>query len=232
MASGSYKHIFFDLDHTIWDFDSNSALTLAEMYKFFRLDSLGFESTEEFITRYKQINDEYWSWYRQGRVSKDQLRTGRFRDTLMHVEHNDEVLANELNEFYVTHSPHKTQLLPHAEEVLKYLCTKYVLHLITNGFKEVQYIKISQSGLEPYFQEIIISEEVGYQKPDPMIFVAAMERASATKDECLMIGDSFEADILGAHRAGIDSIYFNPKGEVSSPAWKQIRSLRELMDLL
>lgn len=228
-----YKHIFFDLDHTLWDFETNSKLTLEKIFADAKLLELGVASFDKFHDRYLPINNQYWARYHKGIVNKSQLRIGRFRDTLLDFGINNDDLAEQMAQDYLTHSPRQTALFPYAIEVLQYLCSKYKVHIITNGFAEVQRVKIESSGLSQYFDKVIISEEVNTQKPDVKIFEHTIEAAGAVKDECVMIGDNLSTDIAGARNAGIDQIYFNPyKESHREKVTYEISSLIQLKDIL
>ena len=228
-----YKHIFFDLDHTLWDFATNSKLALSQIFETLQLAELGVPAFQNFYDKYVPINDKYWARYHNGIVTKEQLRNGRFYDTLKEFKIRDAGLAEKMAESYLTISPKMTALFPDAMEVLKYLQGKYKLHLITNGFAEVQWIKIENSGLKPFFEHIIISEEVGTQKPDKAIFEIAMDRASTHAAECIMIGDNYNTDIVGAQNAGMDQVFFNPlKNRKRQPVTYEIRELKELIGIL
>ena len=206
-----YKHIFFDLDHTLWDFETNSKQALRQIFEEQKLNERGISSYEKFHSTYLPINDRYWARYHNQIVSKEKLRLGRFLDTLKEFGINDGGLAETMAQSYIDISPKMTALFADAVDVLKYLQKKYTLHLITNGFAEVQWIKIENSGLKPFFEHIIISEEVGTQKPAKEIFAIAMERAKTNSAESIMIGDNYNTDIVGARNAGMDQIFFNPK---------------------
>jgi putative hydrolase of the HAD superfamily len=228
-----YKHIFFDLDHTLWDFATNSRLALGQIFKENGLHEKGIASFEKFYDKYVPINDRAWARYHNGIVTKEQLRHGRFYDTLKEFGINDAALAEVMAESYVTISPQMTALFPDAVEVLQYLQEKYKLHLITNGFAEVQWIKIERSGLKPFFEHIIISEEVGTQKPDKAIFEIAMNRAATYAGECIMIGDNYNTDIVGAQNAGMDQVFFNPlKNRKRQPVTYEVKTLMELKGIL
>ncbi len=228
-----YKHIFFDLDHTLWDFDTNSALALQKIFEEQNLAQRGVTSFEHFHQTYRPINDRYWAKYHHGIVTKEQLRVGRFYDSLLAYNIIDTPLAEKMATDYLTISPTMTALFANAVEVLQHLQKKYTLHLITNGFAEVQWIKLEHSGLKPFFEHIIISEEVGTQKPDKKIFEIAMERASATADDCVMIGDNYLTDIAGAKSAGMDQIYFNPlRRKRNGSVTHEIYELNRLFELL
>lgn len=229
----SYQHIFFDLDHTIWDFETNSVKALQHLFATELLAERGVPTFEGFYKTYKPINDRYWAKYHNGYATKEQLRVNRFADTLATFGVADAELAERMAAGYLSVSPTMTALFPDAMDVLKYLQQKYVLHLITNGFAEVQWIKIENSGLRPFFEHIIISEEVGTQKPDKQIFEIAMNRAGTTCDACIMIGDNFNTDIVGARNAGMDQIYFNPlRRRVKEPVTYVVSSLGELRGIL
>lgn len=225
------KHIFFDLDHTLWDFDTNSKLTLIEVSDHFDLENLGITDTDDFVRTYKKINDTYWTKYRMNQVTKDELRLGRFRDTLLKWNIKNDELALAMNDHYVANSPYKTNLLPNTIEVLDYLHEKYIMHIITNGFREAVGIKMRESGLGRYFDEIVISEEIGFQKPHPRIFRHIIEKTGVEADECIMIGDNYEADIVGAVQLKIPAVLFNPSREQHSYPY-QIYDLIELKELL
>lgn len=227
------EHIFFDLDRTLWDFETNSAETLTELYAEFDLDSKLGVNADTFIHEYKRINDIFWNDYRDGTITKEELRYARFEAAMKFFGHDDRELASAIGEEYVWRSPRKTAVLPGAMEVLQYLKPNYHLHIITNGFEEVQHIKMVSSGLAPYFEAIINSETAGAKKPSPVIFKHALQRTGATTKNSLMIGDHFEADIEGALKQGWKAIYFEP-AEIAIPKgdFKRIRQLKELIEML
>ncbi len=228
-----YKHIFFDLDHTLWDFETNSKQALRQIFEEQKLNEKGIPSYEKFHSTYLPINDRYWARYHNQIVSKEKLRLGRFLDTLKEFRIDDEALAETMAQSYLDISPKMTALFTDAVDVLKYLQEKYTLHLITNGFAEVQWIKIENSGLKPFFEHIIISEEVGTQKPSKEIFEIAMERAKTNSAESIMIGDNYNTDIVGARNAGMDQIFFNPKkNRKREPVTFEITTLIELKEIL
>jgi len=228
-----YKHIFFDLDRTLWDMDGNSYLTLCELAEKHNIIDRGVSSVEEFIDRYKVINHQMWSDYSLDKIDKQTLRSERFRKAFRTFEIKDdhfcEIFAND----YVAHGPLKNKLLPHAIEVLDYLVERYQLHIITNGFEEVQQVKIERSDLGKYFQNVITSEMAGFKKPNPQIFHYSMQLADSNTANSLMIGDSLEADILGAKSIGMPQIFFNPEGiKHEVDVTHEIVSLKELKDIL
>ncbi|RFZ81799.1 noncanonical pyrimidine nucleotidase, YjjG family [Mucilaginibacter terrenus] len=233
LNSKSYKHIFFDLDHTIWDFDRNAEETLLELYSVYKLADIGVQSAAEFIEIYTRNNHQLWAEYHLGKISKDVLRETRFKKTFLEMGVHPEAVPAAFEDDYVRLGPYKTNLFPHAHETLAYLQSRYTLHLISNGFKESTEIKVSGTGLGKYFQNVIISEVVGVNKPDPLIFQHAVELAGTTKEESLMIGDSLEADVRGALGFGMDAIYFNPfRVEKPADIPMQIHHLKELTLIL
>ncbi len=204
------KHLFFDLDRTLWDFEKNSETALSILYDDLKLGD-HLRSFRSFHTKYKKVNGELWDQYSKGKISKDLLRVKRFRDTLAHFEVKSDELSHKLADGYISLSPHQTHLFPDAIDTLEKLKSDdFELHIITNGFLEVQHIKLDKSGLKPYFDVILCSEEVGKNKPSRLVFDRALDLAKATHDESIMIGDSYEADIVGAENAGIRAILFDP----------------------
>jgi putative hydrolase of the HAD superfamily len=228
-----YQHIFFDLDHTIWDFDKNAEEALHELYIIHQLNTIGLASADAFIETYTQNNHKLWREYHVGNITKETLREARFKQTFLDLGVHPDVIPLGFEDEYVKLCPTKTNLFPNAHETLAYLSSKYPLHLISNGFKESQDIKINGTGIGKYFNHVIISELVGVNKPDKAIFEHAVNLAGTTKEQSLMIGDSLEADVLGALNFGMDAIYFNP---FNSPkpdnVLVQINDLKELIGLL
>jgi len=224
------KHIFFDLDHTIWDFDKNAQETLTELYHHYQLGQLGLSSCELFIDTYTENNQLLWADYHMGRITKETLRAERFHKTFIELGVAPEKVPNQFEIDYVQVSPTKTNLFEGSEKVLDYLQKKYTLHIISNGFKETTLTKMEMCNLNPYFSNVIISEDVGVNKPDKAIFEYALKKAGAQKEESIMIGDSIEADIRGAQGYGMKAIFFNPlnKEKPADVVW-QIMHLEELM---
>ncbi|HYK75920.1 MAG TPA: YjjG family noncanonical pyrimidine nucleotidase [Daejeonella sp.] len=227
------KHIFFDLDHTIWDFDKNAEETLHELYHAYLLKDLGLHSPDVFIEVYTRNNHQLWADYHIGKISKQVLRDTRFPKTFMDLGVLPNRIPQNFEDDYVRICPTKTNLFPQAHETLSYLSEKYQLHLISNGFQEATEMKVSNTDLAKYFGTIVISECVGINKPDPGIFDFALNGAGATIAESLMIGDSIEADIRGAQNFGIKAIYFNPeRKEKPEDVEHEIYELSQLMQLL
>ena len=224
------KHIFFDLDHTLWDFDKNAQETLTELYTQYGLNELGLMSCETFIDTYTENNQLLWAEYHMGRISKETLRAERFHKTFIQLGVAPESVPHQFEDDYVQMSPMKKNLFEGSERVLSYLQKKYTLHIISNGFKETTLIKMDRCNLNPYFTNVIISEDVGVNKPDKAIFEHALKKAGAKKEESIMIGDSIEADIRGAQDFGIQAIFFNPmKKEKPADVIWEIAHLEELM---
>lgn len=200
------KHVFFDLDHTLWDFDRNSGLAFA---KIFEINDIAIDY-DAFLKVYSPINFQYWKWYREDRVTKSQLRYGRFKKTFdkLGISVTDDVI-DKLSDDYITHLPDNNFLFDGTMELMEYLKPKYKLHIITNGFEEVQAAKMEQSKLAPYFETVTTSEAAGVKKPNAKIFNLAMSRAGAVASESIMIGDTYEADIVGALNIGMEAICFN-----------------------
>ena len=228
-----YKHIFFDLDRTLWDFDAAAEVAFERIYEKYHLKDLGIPSAHEFHEVYHPLNEQLWVLYRADKITKDYLNRTRFVLPLEHYGIHDTTLADHLSEDYVYWSPRIVRLVPGTLELLDYLKPKYHLHLITNGFQEVQHTKLNGSGLEPYFETLTVSEEVGVKKPNPEIFQYAMRKAHATAEESLMIGDEMAVDIDGARAAGMDTVLFNPSGEtIEGERTFEVKVLKEIMDIV
>lgn len=228
-----YQHIFFDLDHTLWDFDKNAEETLNELYHTYKLCDLGLNSCDIFIETYTLNNHKLWADYHLGYITKEALRETRFKKTFLDLGLPENVIPPQFEDDYVKICPTKSNLFPHTHETLTYLQQKYTLHLISNGFKESTEYKVKNTGLTSYFQNVIISEVVGINKPDKAIFQHAVDKANTTAIDSIMIGDSIEADIRGALGFGMDAIYFNPNfAEKPEDVDRQIHHLKELIDLL
>jgi putative hydrolase of the HAD superfamily len=227
------KHIFFDLDHTIWDFDRNAEETLHELYFRYSFDHIFNSPTSEtFIATYTTNNHRLWDLYHHGKIDKPTLRKLRFADTFTQLGVNPELFPVAFEEEYLEICPTKTNLFPNAHETLGYLQDRYTLHLISNGFKEACEKKLEHSKLAPYFDTIVISEIVGINKPDRRIFEHALKNGNAIKEEAVMIGDNLDADVRGAQNAGLEAIFFNPL-EVEKPQDinHMIKDLKELQQI-
>lgn len=228
-----YRHIFFDLDNTLWDFEANSKETFHELFDRYQLTHRGIDSFEDFIEVYERHNALLWEFYRQGKIVKEVLNIRRFSMTLDEFGIHDSLLSSNMAGDYVAISPTKTRLFPDAIDLLGYLKERYTLHIITNGFEEVQHRKLLNSGLRGYFESIITSEEAGSKKPELTIFNFALSVTGAQKHESLMIGDDEEVDVLGARNAGIDSVLVDYSGErQTTEATYLIYNLKDIYKIL
>lgn len=232
----SYKHIkyiFFDLDHTLWDFESSSVHTLQKMFEHFNLEQLGIPQFRHFIDAYHIHNERLWELYRSGNLRKEVLRGLRFWETLNDFHVADEILAEKMSDYYLFHAPRTVFLFPYTLEVLRYLYVKYPLFVITNGFEEVQHIKMQTSGMDHFFSGIITSEAAGVKKPAAEIFQHALQKAQAKPEESLMIGDDLEVDVLAALNIGMEAILFDPENKhVKLKNSIKINSLKSLISML
>jgi putative hydrolase of the HAD superfamily len=232
MMMKQYTHLFFDLDRTLWDFQSNSTVTLKEMYDCFSL-KVYYAGFYDFYRTFHEINDRLWEDYRQKLISKSELRYERFYQTLLSQGEQNRNLAMELDEYYVRVSPTKTLLFDGVKETISALSLRFPLYILTNGFKEVQYEKLKNCGLSPYFKKVYISELIGHQKPSPGFFTYVMQDIGVGASECLMIGDDENTDIIGAAGVGIDQVLFNPENrKIHSNPTYIIKKLNELVDLI
>lgn len=223
------NHIFFDLDHTLWDFETNSDIAFKTIFNQHKVNV----NLDKFLNYYRGINEYYWKMYREERVSKEDLRYGRLRDTFnkINVKIEDEVI-NNLSVDYINVLPNSNLLFDGAHDILAHLQPNYELHIITNGFNEVQYKKMDKSDLTKYFKTIITSEDAGVKKPNPIIFKYALEQTKALSNESIMIGDNWEADIMGAKNAGLDVIYCNFNNQPVSSNIKSVKNLIEIKQYL
>ena len=221
--------VFFDLDHTLWDFDKNSALAFK---KIFELNNVEI-STDDFLSHYVPINLKYWRLYREDKIEKNALRFARLNETFKAIEFeaNDD-LVYKLSHDYLTHLATFNHLFENTFEILDYLSQNYNLHIITNGFDEVQYKKMSYSKIDHYFKTITNSEIAGVKKPNPVIFNFALKLANTNASKSVMIGDSYEADILGAKNIGMDAVFFDVNNKTVGNNIRQIDNLIQLKKYL
>ncbi len=229
----TYKHLFFDLDHTLWDFDKNSRATLNKLYHEYDLAGRGITDFEELFKVYNFQNDKLWERYRNGYIKRDELRWKRMWLMLLDFKIADTALAHELGIAYLELLPTQKLLLPNTVQMLDYCKEKqYIMHLITNGFETTQRLKLQYSGISRYFTHLITSEKCNSMKPHKDIFDFALKVAEAEKEESIMIGDAVDIDILGAINAGWDTVYFNPhqKPHERKPT-HEIVDLKELIGI-
>jgi putative hydrolase of the HAD superfamily len=232
--NNKYKHIFFDLDHTLWDFDTNAKETLSELYALFKLQDLNISSFEEFYKTYLHHNLILWDRYHKGFITSEDLKWKRMWRTLVDFKIGDEVLARNMSGKFLEILPSKNLLFDYTIEILDYLLNKgYILHLITNGFEKTQWSKLNNSNLAKYFTHVITSEMSSCMKPSKEIFEYAINKSGANLHESIMIGDNLDADIQGAINAGMDSIFVNHiNAEATVIPTYTIYHLRELENIL
>lgn len=229
MLNKEITDVFFDLDHTLWDFDKNSGLAFDRVFKKHKIKL----PVTDFLKEYEPINLLYWKKFREERVTKQELRRGRLTEAfaVFKIEYSIEII-DLLAVTYIDELPVDNYLFENTLETLDYLYGKYKLHIITNGFEEVQHLKLNNSGIKNYFKTVTTSEEVGLKKPHPSVFQTAMTKAAALPQKSIMIGDSFEADIVGAQNSGMHTLFFNNRNEVVNKIYPSIKELSEIKDYL
>ena len=230
-----YKHLFFDLDHTLWDFEKNSSECLADIYDVFKFKDLNISSLNAFQQEFSIVNKHHWNLLEQNLITHEELRRRRFQETLENLgaKNLNESFGLEINEHFLGLLPQKAHLIDGAVELLKYLLPKYELHIISNGWQDIQVNKMKSSEIYHYFGEIITNELAGTRKPDRRIFDYAVEFTKANLAESIMIGDNYEADILGAISANMDTVFYNPDNVPTGqkPTF-EIKRLIELKEIL
>lgn len=227
-----YQHLFFDLDDTLWNFSHNISLTLENLYNQF-----GYVSPEKpfslFLQTYKEINKTRWKEYQNKLLTKEQLNIVRFADTFQALNIGNSLDSKRFGDLFLERVPYQKTVVDGAFEVLNFLKNKAGIHIITNGFSELQYIKLRESGLDKYIDTITVSEHTGWQKPNKAIFEYAFAQSGATPENSLMIGDDYEADILGGMNIGMHTAHLNPHGhKYDMQATYTIAQLPELIPLL
>ncbi len=205
-----YRHLFFDLDHTIWDYEANAKQTLTTLYHELQLEQIGVTDFNAFFAYYNQHNDKLWARFRSGYIKAEDLRWKRMWHTLLEFKIGDEKIARKLSDRFMDLLPSRNILFPHTVEVLTYLRDKgYSLHLITNGFEKTQHSKLKHCNIAHFFTEVITSEGSNSMKPKKEIFDYALNKTKALPHQSIMIGDCLDADIQGAMNAGIDQVFVN-----------------------
>ncbi|MEO5650135.1 MAG: YjjG family noncanonical pyrimidine nucleotidase [Ginsengibacter sp.] len=229
-----YRHLFFDLDHTLWDFDSNAKESLQELYTSFELEAKAIGPFQSFYTKYLVHNAILWSRYEKGYISNEQLKWRRMWRTLLDFKIADEELAKEMSAHFLEILPTKKKVFDYTFEILDYLTEKnYSIHLITNGFEKTQRSKLNSSNLSKYFKNIITSEISNSIKPKREIFEYALNKAKGKVEECIMLGDNVDADIIGAQNAGMDTIFVNHiHADCKASPTYMIHHLKELESIL
>lgn len=216
-----YTHLLFDLDHTLWDFEGNSRRVFRNLFEAHIAPLEAQLDPDRALDRYESINAELWNALRRGECTKAEVRTLRFErllnEALPHVRQEQRrELSSFLEVDFVQRTPRETGLMPGALKAIQWASSHFSLHIITNGFPESQHTKVACSGLAPYFETVTTSEEVGAYKPAPEVFAAALAKAGAEPERTLVLGDGWEADVLGAAAFGMDQVYYNP-GKVTVP---------------
>ena len=229
MKNKNIQHVFFDLDHTLWDFDKNSEMAFATIFK----QNHPEIAIADFIAKYAPINQACWKLYQYDKITHEELRYKRLKDSFDALNYPiSDAAIYQMAEDYIAFLPDNNHLFDGAIEILDYLNEKYQLHIITNGFANVQYKKIANSKMDSYFKTITNSEMAGVKKPNPIIFQHALDLAQAEKENSIMIGDCLEADVRGALDFGIDAVFFNPNKESSPEGIIAINHLLELKNYL
>ena len=229
MFRDSVTDIFFDLDHTLWDFERNSALTFERILGVNKVDV----DLNDFLEVYVPTNFAFWKLYREEKITKEELRYQRLRSVFDNLGHNiSDDMIHILSEEYIQYLSSYNHLFPNTIEVLEYLRPNYKLHIITNGFQEIQYKKMQNANIDGYFNQVINSEMAGVKKPNPIIFELALHKANTVATKSLMVGDSLEADILGAQAVGFHTLHFNGHNEPTHDISQMIHDLSEIKNLL
>jgi len=221
--------LFFDLDHTLWDFEKNSALTFEKVFK----EESILLDLEAFVSAYQPINKAYWKAYRENKIDHESLRFQRLKDTFAKID--VEVSPQKIQTMATTYLSYLSSfpyLIQGTMPLLKALQPHYKLHIITNGFEQVQHHKLKNSGIAPFFDKVVTAEQAGHKKPHPQIFKHALEASQVSADQALMIGDSFEADIEGSLQMGFQAIHFNVHNEPLHTHCPIVTSLEEIQPLL
>lgn len=228
-----YKHIFFDLDHTLWDADKNVRESLSELLIKHQIGNADVEFNEAFINYFLHVNEQLWEQYRKDEIEKDFLRIERFEKTLKKFDVYNKVVAQNIADDFIALTPLKKNLIPDCEEILNYLKDKYRLHILTNGFTETQQKKLQNTGINHFFDEVITPDSSGFKKPDSRIFHYALKKAGASPQNSVMVGDTFEVDVIGALNVGIKPVFFNPFNISHNQSdIHDIKRLKELLQIL
>lgn len=228
-----YRTVLFDLDHTLWDYDTNSRETLQDMFGDFGLSQRLGTVFGPFHDTFEEINTDLWTRYDQGLIPRETIRKDRFRNIIGRFGVDDPKLSEKLSDAYVERSPKRSVLIDGAMDILQYLQPRYELFIVTNGFEEVQLTKVRSSGIGEFFREIIISDRVGHKKPSPLIFDHVLDKYGYERGHAVMIGDNLLTDIAGARNAGIDTVFYNPKETPhGTEVTHEIRHLRQLQGIL
>lgn len=228
-----YNHIFFDLDHTLWDYDANAALALHELYDHYEFSRISDCSKEQFVNLFFEVNQSIWDLYNRHAIERSYIRETRFATIFDKLNIKLAIAPQQFDIEYVELCPRKENVFDGAHEILEYLKADYQLHVITNGFDDVQYTKMKSAKIDHYFDVVVTSENSNSRKPAPEIFQLALAKSGAHLSESIMIGDNLDSDILGARNFGMDHIWFNPERKISPiPPTFEIQALHQLRNLL
>ncbi len=226
-----YDLVLFDLDHTLWDYETNSKETLIELFNSYELQKRNVQ-VDHFLESFSRINTALWELYDRGQLHRDVIRFHRFEKILVELGVDDYDLSLKLSADYIERSPRKPTLIDGAKEILDYLHPKYPMVIVTNGFDDVQGTKLNSSGITRYFKSVVTSARAGYKKPAKEIFEFALSENGVGAHQSVMIGDNLQTDIAGAANANIDAIHFDLKGHVGSNAKHKIARLHQLREIL
>ena len=228
-----YEHIFFDLDHTLWDFDRNTSEAIEEIFRLFDFSRWTSFTFSDFMKIFHEVNNYLWDRFNHGLIDRTELRHKRFNLILAKLGVQEGDVPTGIGEKYLELAPVKPNVIPHTHEILEYLKPKYQLHIISNGFDDVQHSKLKASKIHQYFDKIVTSDSSGHRKPQKGIFEFAIKEAGTSKENVLMIGDNLETDIQGAQNASIDHVFFNPKRiSHQHQVTYEIDSLKQIMNIL
>jgi putative hydrolase of the HAD superfamily len=232
-SSKKYSAIFFDLDHTLWDYETNARLTLQELYDQYDLFEKGVHNFDAFHKKFQEVNTALWYHFDRGSITSEVIRKERFKQILEAFGAHQLKLCTDLSHDYLNTCPLKGNLMPHAHEILEYLSRRYSLTIITNGFEEIQQLKLTAGNLHRYFNHVITSQKAGHRKPARQIFDFALQLNGITATQAMMVGDNLVTDIGGARNAEIDGVYYNPeKLTHEETPFREITSLSELLQIL
>ncbi|MEM6643891.1 MAG: YjjG family noncanonical pyrimidine nucleotidase [Bacteroidota bacterium] len=225
----SIEHLFFDLDHTLWDYDKSAQETLGEVHRLLELSSEDI-SLKSFIDAFYQVNNQLWHLYNQGKIDRRYIKEQRFVEVLKKVDAQTES-AGRASSYFLEHCSTKPYLIADTKAVLTYLAGRYKLHIITNGFTEAQNNKLCNSGIDSFFDVVVTSESTGDKKPSPGIFLHALEKAGTQASQSAMIGDNPRTDVQGAKEVGMYAVHYDPSGSCRSVADVRVNSLLELIKI-
>jgi YjjG family noncanonical pyrimidine nucleotidase len=233
LAKEQFKCIFFDLDHTLWDYETNSRETLQELFDAHLLQEKGVADFESFFQEFKRVNAALWELYDHGKIGSEVIREERFKQILEAFNAYEKKLSDDISHEYLYTCPKKGNLMPHAKETLTYLAERYRLSIITNGFEEIQNTKLTSGNLHQFFDHIVTSQQAGHKKPAREIFEYTLLKNKVSSGEAIMIGDNLITDIGGAQKASLAHVFYNPdKFNHNERVMMEINSLHELCSLL